>query len=645
MPLNPETFKIWDDFIKSNAPSRDALDVVITMSQRHQFAGRAGVSYMIYGMYEALFPAYKQAIDEERERLVELMLTQTPHDDMGYIYVNYIQSHSNTEKAFVAMQRLTDKFVDSLAWDSVAYVYNHFLPMFPSYQKRINKILDIIKAPAENLKISNLGPNINSPNDEWDPTPSADGKYLYFSASGLYPNYGRSDIYFSERDSNNNWGKFQNLGRQINGENDETIDNISLDGNTLVMSGNFGGTFGEFDIYTASRTENGWTRVQHLPSPINSKYFDEGANITPDGKAIIFTSDRPGGIGEYVGYNTIFHGNAMWNMDLYVSLATDSGWSQPINLGETINTPFAERAPYLHPDGKTLYFSSDGHPGLGRLDVFKSVRLSDTSWTQWSEPVNLGKEINTSTDDWGYIVNLKGDTAYYSALNRANGYGGWDIYSVTLPDFAKAERTITIQGKVYDKDKNIIAATIKWEDLETGREIGIAHSNPQTGEYIIVLPFGKKYGYFAEADGYFPNSSSIDLKKKRNDDNYQNNIVLAKVDNLLQAKENITINNIFFDYDKYEIKPESYPELNRLEHFLKKYPNQKITIQGHTDNIGSKQYNIQLSLKRAKAVAEYLISKGLNRNNIKTEGFGYSKPISTNPEDADKNRRVEVTFK
>ncbi len=643
-PLNQENYKKWDKYIKDNAPSLEAAKVVVNMAQRHYFAGRSAVSYEIYSMYKQYFPNYENDFNREIKALEELMLIQTPADDMVYIYINYIKSHPDTENGFVALQRITDKFLDGQYWDSALYCYDYFYKLFPSHQDRFDKIISILKAPSSKLNVRNLGNNINSATDEWDPTPSADGKILYFSASGKHPNYGKTDIYFSERDTNNQWGKYKNIGKKINNKNDETIDNVSLDGNTLIMSGDFSGTFGEFDIYISERNEADWSTITHLPKPINSNYFDEGANITPDGKAILFTSNRPGGVGEYVKYNSPFHGNAMGNMDLYVCLQTDSGWSKPINLGTTINTPYAERSPFIHPDGKTMYFSSDGHPGLGKLDVFKSVRLNDSSWTEWSEPINLGKEINTSKDDWGYVVNQQGDTAYFSAQNRVDGYGGWDIYTVTLPEFAKAQRTITIRGKVTDINKNKIIANIKWEDLATGKEIGFSRTNPQTGEYIIVLPYGKKYGYFAQANGYYPTSNNIDLSKKIKNDNILNDIVLNKIEEILKSKEKITVNNIFFDYDKYELKNESFPELKRLLDFLKKYPN-KIIIQGHTDNVGSKEYNLVLSKKRADAVATYLIKNGIDKKNISTEGYGFSKPVTQKDEEIYKNRRVEILFK
>ena len=280
------------------------------------------------------------------------------------------------------------------------------------------------------------------------------------------------------------------------------------------------GTYGEFDIYLAEKDSLSW-RMTHLPYPINTKYHEESGNLTSDGKALLFTSDRPGGIGAYVPINQYFyHGSVMGNMDIYISFLTDSGWSKPINLGPTINTPYAERAAYLHPDGKTLYFSSNGHAGLGRLDVFKSVRLREDSWTEWSEPVNLGKEINTANDDWGYNIDIKGDSAFFAINDAPDGYGNWDIYSVTLPKNAKPEKIIIVRGKVTDSGGNPISCVIKWEDLETGEVIGRLRSDPRDGYYFITLNPGRNYGYFADKSGFYPLSKNINLKKTTEEKKY-----------------------------------------------------------------------------------------------------------------------------
>lgn len=645
-PLNEETFQKWDKYIKENAPSQQALNVVINMVNRHYWAGRAAVSLHIWDMYKDLFPSVAKDIKEEMSRLEEVMLTQTPQEDMLYLYVDYIEKNADSENGCVALQRLTDKYINLHMWDSATAYYRYFKPKFPSMQKKFDKIIEILNAPVQGITIRNLSDSINSTLDEWDPTPSADGKRIYFSSRYKQPCYGNSDVYYSDLDSLGHWGKAKNIGKEINGSQDETVDNISVDGNTLLLSGTFPGTFGNFDIYHAEKTAEGWSSVKHFPYPINSEYTDEGANISSDGKYLVFTSDRPGGIGEYHPYGTVFHGNVMGNMDIYVCQKTDSGWSAPINLGTIVNTPYSERAPYLHPDGKTLYFSSDGHPGLGRMDLFVTTRLSDTSWTEWSEPRNLGKEINTANDDWGYAVSLNGDSAYFAAYDRPDGKGGWDLFTITVPDSAKPNKVVTVRGKVTDNKNNILPAVIRWENLETGEKIGEVRTNPQTGDYFIVLPLGKNYGYYAEYSDYYPTSGNVDLRKIKSNKDIRKDLILVSSKAIKEDNAKLQVNNIFFDFDKYDLKPESFPELDRLIAFLKKNMEKSIIIEGHTDNAGTEAFNMELSRKRAATVKNYLVEHGISKNKIKTIGFGATKPINDNstPEKQAENRRVEISF-
>jgi outer membrane protein OmpA-like peptidoglycan-associated protein len=645
-PLNKETFDKWNEFIEKNAPSQSALDIVIHLANRHSYSGRAIVAREVLTMYKKYFPLMTDWFNSQIDYLGEVALTQTPQSDMLYLYDKFVQDKAPSESAFLAMQRISDSLIINKNWDSAIKIYNYYKPLFPNYQARIDKITSILSDPEQGLSVNNLGPNINSAFDEWDPNPTPDGKFLYFSAKSKIPCYGESDVYVSALDSNDKWSAAQNIGRTVNGENDETIDNVSADGSTLLLSGNFPGTFGMFDIYTAKKSKEGWSSLSHLPKPINSEYTDEGAQTSGDGKAIIFSSDRPGGIGKFAKYSELYHGGVMGNMDLYVCLKTEKGWSQPINLGPKINTEFAERAPYLHPDGKTLYFSSDGHAGLGRLDLFKATRLSDTSWTEWSEPINLGKEINGASDDWGYRVAIGGDSAFFAAYNRPSGYGSWDIYSISLPQNAKPQLVATIRGKTLNKKGEPIQAAIKWEDLETGAEIGELTSDPQTGEYFIALPLGKNYGYYAQKKGYYPSSDNVNLKSTSASLIVKKDIVLISEYEIEDQKASFIIKNIFFDYKSYELKKESYPELERLCEFLRQYPDKSFIITGHCDAVGSDAYNLDLSEKRAQALKTYLVQHGFLANKLKCIGKGSKLPVASNETENGRaeNRRVEISF-
>lgn len=644
-PLTIETLPKWDNYIKTYAPSDSAFRVVVYLVNCQIASGRSIVARDILIKCKPLFPQRSQFFDNQINLTEQQMLGQTPSIDIYELYEEYIREKAPTEDAFVALQRRADNYINTLQWDSAIYIFNKFKPFFTEMGGRIDKIISILSAKKEGVVIRNLGPIINTDKDEWDPNPTPDGKYLYFSARDRRNSYGLTDIYVSKLE-NGIWMPPRNIGPPINGRNDETIDNVTADGNTLLLSGTFEGTFGNFDIYTASKTEKGWGNLEHLPYPINTVYTDEGGNLTSDGKALLFTSDRPGAIGQFVPYGTLFHGTNNGNMDIYVCFKTDSGWVGPINLGPTINTPYSERSPYLHPDGRTLYFSSDGHPGLGKLDVFKSYRLKEDSWTEWSEPVNLGKEINSISDDWGYKITVGGDSAFFAGHWRTIGYGGWDLFSVTLPKYAKPDKVITIKGKVTDNKGNPLSAKILWEDLSTGKNVGVLQSDPSDGSYIIILPMGKNYGFYAEKTGYFPLSKNIDLTKDRNEQNITENIILIPTEDILKKEAKVSLNNIFFDFDKFTLKKESYPELDRLTKLIKENPKYKIKIEGHTDNIGSESYNLELSRKRAESVRNYLVSKGVSIKRFSLLSFGSSMPIASNDTEEGRamNRRVVVSF-
>jgi outer membrane protein OmpA-like peptidoglycan-associated protein len=643
-PLTPETYPLWDEYITKYAPSDSAFRVVNTLFTRNYQSRRYAAAMYVLEKYKSYFPRYAKDIEKSITETENLMLTQAAQPDMVSIYDSYVRAKAPSENAFVAIQRMAEPFVIKKEWDSAAAIYRTYKPLFPDMERRFDKTIEMLLAPIEGIRTMNLGNIVNTHNSEWDPSPTPDGKVLFFSSSRP-GGYGGEDVWVSVI-KDGKWQKPVNVGRAINNVNNETVDNVRPDGNGLFLSGTFPGTFGQFDIYYVETTQDGWGALDHYPMPINSKYQDEGGNLSANGKALVFTSDRPGAVGGYIPYGSLYHGSVQGNMDIYVCLKTEDGWSQPINLGPTINTPYSERSAYLHPDGKTLYFCSEGHYGLGRLDVFKSVRLREDSWTEWSEPVNLGKEINGSNDDWGYKICLSGDSAFFAAENRSDGYGGWDLYTVTLPKTAKPDTVIAIQGFVKDRKGRALEAVIKWEDLATGENVGTLKSNPRDGSYIIFLTKGKNYGYYAEKQGYYPSSNNIDLRKNIKSNSITENIILTSIKEMQTEKAKVSLNNIFFDFDKFELKPESYHELDRLVAFIKDYSPKVIHIDGHTDNVGLESYNAELSEKRAESVRSYLNKKGITNINYEIKGYGASRPVAPNDSDENRalNRRVEIWF-
>jgi outer membrane protein OmpA-like peptidoglycan-associated protein len=574
-------------------------------------------------------------------------LTKAPTSGNRHEYELLINSNAPSNEAFIALQRLTEPYLNQKDWVNVISTYQQYNDLFPgsAMQKKIQKIIGILEAEEEGLLLTNLEFSINTAADEYSPVLSLDEKRLYFTGRDRVGGYGGEDIFYSDY-IDDQWQSARNIGKSINTRRgNESLDAISPDGSKLLLWGNYSGSLGNGDIFYVDRNEKGWSEIKHFPSPINSGYFEGNAYITADGNAILFTSDRPEGIGEYNPKGMLFNGGYMGNTDIYVTIKTRTGWSDPINLGLTINTPYAEYSPFLHPDGKTLYFSSDGHPGLGRMDVFKSERLDMNSWTKWSEPVNLGKEINTAENDWAYRISLSGEIAYFATAGKHNSMSNYNIYTISMPEEVRPEPVTVVKGKVIDQNGNPLYADIDWRDRITGVIVGKIKTDPVDGTYAIILEPDKEYDYEVSKKGYLPVNNS--LKTVEQNEEFLiieiDEIELISLDEIKIKEMAITINNIFFEFNDFKLLPISYVELDRLSKLLMENPEYAVEIHGHTDNVGTATYNKLLSKKRAQSVVDYLISVGCDHRKLKAKGFGFDYPIDTNDteEGRSKNRRVE----
>ena len=337
-----------------------------------------------------------------------------------------------------------------------------------------------------------------------------------------------------------------------------------------------------------------------------------------------------------------FHGAGEFNTDLYVSPKTEDGWGKPINLGEAINTPYAERFPFLHPDGKTLYFISDGHYGLGGYDIFMSKRLNPNSWTEWSEPVNMGKVLNSAYDDSFYITSL-GTTALVVS-NKEGGYGRQDIYEIQVPEKMRPDPIYMVSGKVQDLDGEPVETEIKWADAATDMELGSVKTDKATGEYLMPLEGGKKYVYYADDSEYFGTSVTVDVTDPEKPKVSDRDIEVSSFEkNSGEDSQPFVMKTLHFDHNSDVIREESFYDLKRLADMIQRHPNIKLRIEGHTDNVGSDSFNQDLSERRAQSVKRFLTHEGVDIGKLKALGFGESRPVATNDTDAGKqaNRRVE----
>jgi OmpA-OmpF porin, OOP family len=494
----------------------------------------------------------------------------------------------------------------------------------------IKVTINVAQNIRKDLKPEKLSSNINSPYKEFGPLLSPDGKTLFFSRRNHPDNMGgakdKEDIWYSEIDSLGEWGAAKNLGLPINTVGPNFINSITPDGNSMILL--LGNEYTEdgrlkAGVSVTSKTEGGWSQPQKLEI-INEYNNNPKANyfLANNRKILLQSVERDDSHGD---------------RDIYVSfLQSDNKWSEPVNLGSVINTAAEETSPFLATDDKTLYFSSRGFSGYGGNDVYISRRLDDT-WKNWSEPENLGSAINSERDD--YFINIP-ETGKYAYYSKELSDEDADIFRLALPIFLQPLPTVTIKGRVLHADtKKPLPAKIIYEELPSGKEIGIFNTDSIRGEFQIILPSKAVYGYRAEAPGFLPISQNIDLKDIKENKVINQDLLLVPI----KVGATIVLNNIFFETDKAELKEASFPELDRVVKFLQDNDNISIEVSGHTDNVGGDKYNMQLSEKRARAVYKYFEEKGIAKERVDVKAFGKTKPVDTNktPEGRSKNRRVE----
>ncbi len=483
--------------------------------------------------------------------------------------------------------------------------------------------------------VRNLGSAINSPASDFAPVLSPDNERLYFASKR-----GRNgdDIWVAEKYADE-WRKAEDIGHMLNTEADESISAIASNYKIAFITGYYDNQ--PFpDIYTFTiKNEELFSSPKKLPATINSKYFEGHTCISSDGLALLFVSDRPGGLGK---------------TDIYVATRTSvrDDWSPSINLGEVINTPSEEISPWLSPDGKKLYFASKGHSTFGGYDLFVAEKLSN-NWTKWSKPVNLGKEVNSVKDDYFLSIPFNDTTVAYFASNRYGGYGGDDIYQIRarMPKTkavitpVKIKEQVIISGQVLSADKKepIPDAEIQWEyiilDTITQKPTiaTVEMKSDSVGHYSLVGPGPGNFIYNAKKEGFLYTRGTITVK---------NDTIFDILMERIEVGKAVIVDSVFFDFDKSNLRDDEPTKraINFIYQTLKANPKAVVEISGHTDWIGTNEYNMGLSHRRAQAVVDRLIELGIPEENLTAKGYGEEEPIATNetPEGRQKNRRTEM---
>ncbi|MFY0600515.1 MAG: PD40 domain-containing protein [Cyclobacteriaceae bacterium] len=569
------------------------------------------------------------------------------------ICLNYSERY---EEASVAFQRLTSlnpnydyrfyydaskALIATNKFPEAQWCLNNYMKRMPHNSKTTmmehlikNRLHYVEKSPdirAQEATTTLPDPmaSINSAYGDYTPQVNPTGTRLYFTSvrpggfdlvedSSKMVDFGE-DIYFSTRIAGQ-WYAPELLPEPINSKGDDFGSAFTGDEQTMVyVRCGSPESIGNCDLYITHLAGTEWSEPENMGNVINSKDWDSQPTISSDGNRIIFTSARSGGYG---------------GSDLYMTEKNHLGvWGIPQNLGSTVNTPLNDNSPYLAPDGKTLYYASEGHPGFGGTDVFYCVFENG----KWSTPINLGDPINSSGDDTNFSISAQG-MAYFASAKSNDG--NYDIYQVELPDYLKPKPTIVIQGIVSNSEnEDPLAALVLVEDINTGELIAINKSNSVSGEYLIVLPAGRDYSVSASSKGFFFYSQNFDVPKDTSYQEIPMNIALEPI----KKGTKVVLNNIFFESGKAELKPISYVELNKASDLLKDNKTMVIEIGGHTDNVGAAELNLKLSQARAKAVMDYMILAGIDASRLRSKGYGETQPIATNDtrEGKAKNRRTE----
>ncbi|WP_285008157.1 OmpA family protein [Pedobacter faecalis] len=607
----------------------------VTSNKKAQTAFDKAQRYLKDEAYNPAVENLKSALKEDPEfayawlQLGDILRKQKRYADAKAAFVKYLLIAKVVDpRAYFGLSEaclLTGDYKYGL--ENIRLFLDRYRGTDPDFKRRANKYLAdfefAVNAVTTPLPYSpeNLGPEVNSEFRDYFPAMTADGTQLIFSR-----NVHNNEDFFISRKKDGAWTAPVPLSDRINTSGfNEGAQSISADGRYLFFTGcNRPDGLGRCDIYLSKKEGDAWAAPFNLGAPVNTIYWESQPAVSPDGGTLYFVSNRPGGQGGY---------------DIWKStLKADGYWAEPVNLGPEINTPYDEHTPFMHADGRTLYFSSDGWPGFGNKDIFVS-RMDATG--RWTKPENMGYPLNTFNEESGLVVMADGTEGLYSAeLDR--GYGDMDIYSFKIPAEKKPGPVTYVKGIVKDKESGkFVQAEVTVARLSDNVLLFNDYTSDTDGEFTAVMPLGNDYAFEAAAEGYLFFSAHYALKEARAGKPFNVEILMER----LKVGQELVMKNIFFETNKSELLPASLTELNTLISFLKDNPGLQVEVQGHTDNVGKPEDNLKLSLARAKSVHNHLVDSGIQASRLSFKGFGETAPIAGNSTEKDRSLNRRTSFK
>ncbi len=560
--------------------------------------------------YISLFQAYLEIKD--KKKAIDAFEKAIPKDSLSCLpyFVKYAAAYAS-----IGDYKKADAILKSIVTNLPSYLR-------PSYYQLNNFCEYALSHPADtSVKVLNAGDNINTADAEYFPTVTVqDSVLIFMRRNGI----SREDFFFSKI-SPNELSKAIPLSDHLNLTDKKGAPSLSSDLQTLYFSAEYLHLgFGRYDIYSVTKSDSGWTNPINLGPNVNSDWWESAPSISPDGSALYFCSNRPGGYG---------------GIDIYVSYKNKNGyWGKAVNLGSTINTAGDEQTPFIHADNNSLYFASNGWPGYGGSDLFVAHKKLDGTW---SKPINLGAPINTKDNEASIAISSNGVDGYI-ASDRPDSRGNLDIYKINLPEAARANKTYYFNGFIRDAiTMNALSGSVKLSDNNDSSKYMMVNVD-NTGKFVLALPYFDSLGIQINS----PNHEYASLLLNKEKLNELNGASYDFKLNPILKSFTKNFKNVFFEVNSANLLKNSNVELDALVEYLENTANATILIEGHTDNSGNANANLILSTKRAESIARFLINKGIDKNRITSKGFGSTKPIAENISEQGRaqNRRTSFTI-
>jgi outer membrane protein OmpA-like peptidoglycan-associated protein/tetratricopeptide (TPR) repeat protein len=548
-----------------------------------------------------------------KNRLSGKNATQKHAADLGWIFTNIYLTQGRFLKASQAYQDV-DPILESAFKTSIYYVEMKAKMAFLQTQIGSIKIIEkeMLQNPLNDFKL------------QYFPVLTADGEQILFTKRDGTRNTDKEDIFMAYMSPDGSWTKPSSISQTINSIYNEGTCSITADGNVLIYTScDSPDTEGSCDLYIAYKKNGIWQSPKNMGKKVNSRSWDSQPSLSADGRILFFSSNRKGGFG----------GNDIW----FSVLQNDGAWAEAKNLGNVVNTSKDEISPFMFFNNEILFFASNGHDGFGGMDI----QLSRVVDGEFTKPENLGLPINDHLDQVALFITAQKDYAYFTELTKGETENDRSLlYRFKFPkDIYLGENLTVTEGKVFNsKTGEPIEATLSLVSLTNDSTLYEFKSDGKTGDFMMLYPDKAISGLYVEQKGFIPKIFNVERDKLQNVKDLKIELVPVA------TGEEFVFENVFFEFDKYELKSESISSLKRLYKFLTENPNVNLLIEGHTDNIGNRTYNMQLSRQRAQSVKTYLVAEGLHPARLMVDGRGDLEPMApnTSAENQARNRRITI---